>query len=1480
MRDFTGLSRARVASSKQLIVCDTLEPRKLLTAVTGASPLNGAAAVPVASNLTVTFDVAVNASSVNGSTIQLRNAANQIVPAAVTYDAFTGTATLNPNANLAATNTYYFARVLGGASGVKDTNGNALPADFNWSFTTGTPQFTEQTVFSGLTSPTAIEFSPDGRVFVAEKSGIIKVFDGVNDTTPTIFADLRTNTHNYWDRGLLGMALDPQFTTGRPYVYVLYTYDGNIGGPAPVWGSVGGTSDGGGSSPTGTGTNVSGRLSRLTVGANGVMTGSEVVLIHDWVNQFPSHSIGHLAFGPDGMLYASSGDGASFNFVDTGQVGNPFNDPAGEGGAVRSQDVRSTGDPTGLDGSIIRINPDSGAAAPGNPITTGDADAKRIVAYGLRNPMRFTFRPGTSEIWVGDVGWNTWEEINRLGAPADSTADNFGWPAFEGPNRQSGYDAANVPLLESLYAAGGDVKPFYAYQHSAKVVATSSEPTGGSSITGISFYNGGTYPTAFDGALFFTDYSRRYLYVMHKGPSGLPDVASRQVFKALPGGAVELTTGPNGDLFYVDHNNGRVQRFTASGTTNARPTAAITADKTTGGVPLAVNFSAVGSTDPDAGDTLTYAWDLDNDGAFDDATGVTASRTYTSSGIYTASVRVTDRAGLSHTASIQINAANTVPVPIISSPTASLNWHVGQVVTFTGSATDVEDGTLAASNLTWSLVLIHANAQTGSTHDHVIQTFAGVSSGSFVTPDHEYPSWLELRLTATDSVGLMATKTLRLDPQTVSVTIASNPAGGTLTLNGETLTSPFSRTVIAGSSNSVSAPAQQTINGVPYTFRRWSDQGVATHNFFAPSTISSYTLTANYDATVDTILINAGGAASGSYAADNSFAGGTTFSTTSAVDLGGASNPAPMNAYQTERTGTSFSYQLSELTPGQSYTLRLHFAEIWWTSAGQRSFNVAVNGSSVLSNFDVFAAAGGANKAVVRSFTAVADSAGQVTVAFTTNLDQAKVSAIELIPLQQVSSVMIHAGGGAVGSFAADDFYTGGTTFSTAAAISTSGVVNAAPAAVYQTERTGTSFGYNIDGLVPSGAYTVRLHFAEIWWTAAGQRRFSVTINGQPALTNLDVVAAAGGINKALVRTFTATANSAGVIAINFAASIDQAKISGIEIIPATGGLPAAPANLNASAAPGQVLLSWNTVAGATNYRVYRATTPGGQGSTPIASNVTGTTYTDNTVADGTTYYYVVTAVNGSGESTPSNEASTTTRRSTALIDSGGNGTGDFAPDGSFTGGGTFAVTDAVSTAGVANAAPASVYQTERYGNVTYSVAGLTPDAATTVRLHFSEIWWTAPGQRLFNVSINGQQVLANFDVFAQAGGRLKALVKEFAATANSAGVVTIQFQTVLDNATTAGIEILAAGTGTSSQSSVMASLWASGASTSAEPEPTRRLTKAEKRAAKRLEQAMKRQAKREAAEQKRLERQALVAQRKADRAQKRQQRLLTPRQP
>ncbi|MBV8232657.1 MAG: hypothetical protein JO329_21970, partial [Planctomycetaceae bacterium] len=135
----------------------------------------------------------------------------------------------------------------------------------------------------------------------------------------------------------------------------------------------------------------------------------------------------------------------------------------------------------------------------------------------------------------------------------------------------------------------------------------------------------------------------------------------------------------------------------------------------------------------------------------------------------------------------------------------------------------------------------------------------------------------------------------------------------------------------------------------------------------------------------------------GSFQPDMEVVGGATYSTTSPIDTSGVSDPAPQSVYQTERYG-NFTYTLSNLMPGGSYTVRLHFAEIYWNGPGRRLFNVAINGTQVLTNFDIFTAAGGKDRAIVESFNAVADARGTITIAFTSVLNNAKVSGIEVLP--------------------------------------------------------------------------------------------------------------------------------------------------------------------------------------------------------------------------------------------------------------------------------------------------------------------------------------------------------------------------------------------------------------------------------------------------------------------------------------------------
>src|SRR6266550_4640627 len=720
--------------------------------------------------------------------------------------------------------------------------------------------FQDTIVLGGLTYPMSVRFASDGRIFVAEKSGRILVYTNLADPTPSVFANLATNVYDFWDRGMMGMALAPNFPTD-PYVYVLYAYNAAIGGVAPVWpdscpANPGATTDG---------CVVSGRLSRLQA-AGDVMTGTEQVLINDWCQQFPSHSLGDLRFGADGMLYVSAGEGANFNNSDYGQFGgtagspsltpkNPCGDPpagvggtmtppTARGGSLRSQSVRRpAGEPRLLNGAVLRVSPTTGAGLADNPFGgSTDANERRVVGYGFRNPFRFTIRPGTNDLWIGDVGSVTWEEINRLSFTSGMAAKNFGWPCYEGAGRYDEFDVLNLTMCEDLYASSGAVtNPFFSYDHAAKVVAGESCPTGSSSITGLSFYGTGSYPSSYTNALFFADHSRNCIWVMRAGTGGLPDPSQVSTFVAGAGNPVDLEIGPGGDLYYVDFDGGAVHRIRYGTSTNQFPIAILGAAPTSGPPPLAVSFTGVDSTDPDPGDTLTYSWDLNGDGTFGDSTSVNPSYTYTASGSYVVQLRVTDPEGLSDTATVTINVSNAAPTAVIDAPAAGTQWQVGDQISFSGHATDPQQGTIPAAKLDWTMVLHHCPS---NCHTHTLQTFAGVASGTFVAPDHDYPSYLELILTATDDGGLTSTASLQLDPRTVGLTFQTIPTGLGISVGsyGSSAT-PFTRTVIVGSANTLTATSPQILGGTNYTFGTWSDGGAGTHTITAPASATTYTAT-------------------------------------------------------------------------------------------------------------------------------------------------------------------------------------------------------------------------------------------------------------------------------------------------------------------------------------------------------------------------------------------------------------------------------------------------------------------------------------------------------------------------------------------------------------------------------------------------------------------------------------------------------------
>ena len=156
-----------------------------------------------------------------------------------------------------------------------------------------------------------------------------------------------------------------------------------------------------------------------------------------------------------------------------------------------------------------------------------------------------------------------------------------------------------------------------------------------------------------------------------------------------------------------------------------------------------VNFDASSSTDPD-NDVLSFSWDLNGDGVFGDSTAPQPTFTFTDPGVHLVSLQVSD-GGLSDIGSATVLINGSYPVPTINTPVTSLTWKVGDSIFFDGSATDPEDGPLPTSSLTWSLILHHCPS---TCHAYPLQTLPGLGSGFFTAPDHEYPSHLELKLTA------------------------------------------------------------------------------------------------------------------------------------------------------------------------------------------------------------------------------------------------------------------------------------------------------------------------------------------------------------------------------------------------------------------------------------------------------------------------------------------------------------------------------------------------------------------------------------------------------------------------------------------------------------------------------------------------------------------------------------------------------------
>jgi hypothetical protein len=248
--------------------------------------------------------------------------------------------------------------------------------------------------------------------------------------------------------------------------------------------------------------------------------------------------------------------------------------------------------------------------------------------------------------------------------------------------------------------------------------------------------------------------------------------------------------------------------------------------------------------------------------------------------------------------------------------------------------------------------------------------------------------------------------------------------------------------------------------------------------------------------------------------------------------------------------------------------------------------------------------------------------------------------------------------------------------------------------------------------------------------------------------------------------------------------------------------LPLAPGGLNAAEdSNNAIALSWNASAAPSGctvgyYNVFRDTTPGFIPSVAnqVATVVSGTKYEDTTGMCRTPYYYTVQAVDLAGLSLTSPQASASISAcptiGSAQINAGGSGVAPFTPDVDFEGGSILSHKNVIDLSGVTNAAPMAVYQDARQGNFTYTFAGFVPGSSHTVRLHFAETFFSTVGSRTFNISINGTQVMTNFDIFAAAGAKNKAVIQEITGIADSSGTFVVTFTSVVNNSLLNAIEI------------------------------------------------------------------------------------------
>jgi hypothetical protein len=409
-----------------------------------------------------------------------------------------------------------------------------------------------------------------------------------------------------------------------------------------------------------------------------------------------------------------------------------------------------------------------------------------VYASGFRSPFRVSLDPATGAPILGDVGWNTWEEIDLIRPGA-----SYGWPCWEGDERTPGYrDLAGC-------AGVANTPPLVAYPHGPM----------GTSVTGGIVYTGSSYPEQYRGAYFFGDYASQRVYTLRYDAQGRlvrqPEADGFGVENGLP---VKFGAAENGDVVYADIGGSGLKRLVyAAGNRPPTAEAVITNDPASA---RSFTFDASRSVDLD-GHAMTYVWDF-GDGTRGTGVRVTHAYAGTDTQPLTARLTVTDSQGATGTSTLTVVPGNRVPTLALAAPPTTERYAVGERVRLSADAID-EDGTLP---VTWSVVLVHCSG--GYCHDHPGQSFTG---GIYDVPfeDHGDDTQLQITASATDRFGVRAEQTFIAQPQLRTLTLTSTIPSA-ITVNG---VPRASAEVTAGARVSISAPPAPG-DGVGF-FAGWSD---------------------------------------------------------------------------------------------------------------------------------------------------------------------------------------------------------------------------------------------------------------------------------------------------------------------------------------------------------------------------------------------------------------------------------------------------------------------------------------------------------------------------------------------------------------------------------------------------------------------------------------------------------------------------------